>query len=105
MLDRMRTAHDDMACVIDEYGGLAGVITVEDLAEELVGELIDENDPEPPGPARRDDGAWDLPARCAWTRSSAPPGCRCPRATTTRPSRAWCWPCSAACPSPATPSP
>jgi CBS domain containing-hemolysin-like protein len=61
VLDRMRTAHDDMACVIDEYGGLAGVVTVEDLAEELVGELIDENDPEPPGPVEQEHGAWDLP--------------------------------------------
>ncbi|MFI0420212.1 hemolysin family protein [Spongiactinospora sp. 9N601] len=61
VLDRMRAAGDDMACVIDEYGGLAGVVTVEDLAEELVGELIDENDPAPPGPVRRADGTWDLP--------------------------------------------
>ncbi|MCG5219673.1 hemolysin family protein [Streptosporangium sp. KLBMP 9127] len=61
VLERMRAAHDDMACVIDEYGGLAGVITVEDVAEELVGELIDENDPEPPGPVEQDHGAWDLP--------------------------------------------
>ncbi|MDF5752984.1 hemolysin family protein [Spongiactinospora sp. TRM90649] len=61
VLDRMRAARDDMACVIDEYGGLAGVVTVEDLAEELVGELIDENDPAPPGPVRRADGAWDVP--------------------------------------------
>ncbi|WP_326826691.1 hemolysin family protein [Streptosporangium sp. NBC_01756] len=61
VLERMRAAHDDMACVIDEYGGLAGVVTIEDLAEELVGELVDENDPEPAGVVAGDDGTWDLP--------------------------------------------
>ncbi|MEV0382958.1 hemolysin family protein [Nonomuraea sp. NPDC050643] len=63
VLDRMRVAKDDMACVIDEYGGLAGVITVEDLAEELVGELVDENDPEPAGAVEHPGGVWDVPGR------------------------------------------
>lgn len=63
VLDRMRVAKDDIVCVIDEYGGLAGVITVEDLAEELVGELVDENDPDPVGAVRQPDGAWEVPGR------------------------------------------
>ncbi|WP_449063445.1 hemolysin family protein [Planomonospora algeriensis] len=61
VLERMRAAGDDLACVIDEYGGLAGVVTVEDLAEELVGELVDENDPEPAGVVAGGDGTWDVP--------------------------------------------
>ncbi|PZG12401.1 hemolysin family protein [Nonomuraea aridisoli] len=63
VLDRMRVARDDIACVIDEYGGLAGVITIEDLAEELVGELVDENDPEPAGAVEHPDGVWEVPGR------------------------------------------
>ncbi|GAA1018538.1 membrane protein [Acrocarpospora pleiomorpha] len=52
---------DTVACVIDEYGGLAGIVTMEDLAEELVGELVDENDPEPLGVKVNADGSWDVP--------------------------------------------
>ncbi|MBN6050359.1 HlyC/CorC family transporter [Nonomuraea sp. RK-328] len=61
VVEEMRAGKDDIVCVIDEYGGLAGVITIEDLAEELVGELVDENDPEPAGAVERPDGGWDVP--------------------------------------------
>lgn len=45
-LRTLSAARDEMALVIDEYGGFAGVLTMEDLAEELVGEIDDEHDGE-----------------------------------------------------------
>ncbi|MBR8743085.1 hemolysin family protein [Nocardiopsis sp. MG754419] len=51
VLDQLRAADEEFACVVDEYGGLAGVITTEDLAEELVGEIADEHTPEEESPA------------------------------------------------------
>jgi len=43
-LAALTRARNQLACVIDEYGGFAGVITIEDLAEEVVGEITDEHD-------------------------------------------------------------
>lgn len=45
VLAQLRAVGEEFACVLDEYGGFAGVITVEDVAEELVGEITDEHDP------------------------------------------------------------
>ncbi|TDB79292.1 hemolysin family protein [Micromonospora sp. KC721] len=63
VLDRLRSGHRQLACVVDEYGGFAGVITLEDIAEELVGPIRDEDDPPERSPARQEDGSWVVPAR------------------------------------------
>lgn len=46
VLAQLTAAREEMALVIDEYGGFAGVVTVEDMAEEMVGEIADEHDPD-----------------------------------------------------------
>ncbi|MBN1091517.1 HlyC/CorC family transporter [Blastococcus sp. TML/M2B] len=61
-LRQLTDAGEQMACVIDEYGGFAGVITLEDLAEELVGEITDEHDEEHPEYVPVEgDGVWEMP--------------------------------------------
>jgi CBS domain containing-hemolysin-like protein len=58
-LEQLVRTTNQLACVIDEYGGFTGVLTIEDLAMEIVGEITDEHDVEiGEGVMRQDDGIW-----------------------------------------------
>ncbi|WP_242882500.1 hemolysin family protein [Actinomadura litoris] len=58
VIEHMRDANEEFACVVDEYGGLAGILTFEDVAEELVGEISDETDAREDAPTSGPDGSW-----------------------------------------------
>jgi putative hemolysin len=60
-LRRLQEARQQMALVVDEFGGVGGIVTVEDLVEELVGEIYDETDPDLVSVRRRSDGSLVVP--------------------------------------------
>jgi putative hemolysin len=60
-LRRLQAEQEQLAIVINEYGGTEGIVTVEDLLEELVGEIYDEFDPDSHGIHRQPDGSLILP--------------------------------------------
>lgn len=63
LLLEMRARRTHMAIVVDEFGGVDGLVTVEDLVEEIVGEIEDEHDTDGPSIIRRPDGSILADAR------------------------------------------
>lgn len=64
LLLQMRQARMHLALVVDEYGGIDGLVTIEDLVETIVGDISDEHDEvEGPMVIERPDGSFDLDAR------------------------------------------
>lgn len=63
VLHEMQVSHCQLAVVVDEHGATAGIITMEDLIEELVGEIYDETDRDVVRTRRRPDGSLLLPGQ------------------------------------------
>ena len=65
LLKELQVKKQHMAVVLDEYGSFAGIVTVEDMLEELVGEIMDEFDEEEPEVQQIEEGVYLVDAR-AW---------------------------------------
>jgi CBS domain containing-hemolysin-like protein len=63
LLSEMQTTRQHIAVVVDEYGGTAGLVTIEDLLEEIVGEITDEYDADQVEATELPDGSFRVPSR------------------------------------------
>lgn len=58
VIEQMKLAQTKIAMVIDEYGGLAGLVTIDDVVGAIVGEIVEEDEPAEPLAVEREDGSW-----------------------------------------------
>lgn len=65
LFTEMNEKHIQMACIVDEYGGFAGVVTMEDLLESIVGNMQDEFDHEEEEITQLDENSFDVDGGCA----------------------------------------
>ena len=66
LLAKMQTTRIHLALVVDEYGGADGVVSIEDIVEQIVGEIADEHDQDtPPGVVHQSDGSFLADARAS----------------------------------------
>jgi putative hemolysin len=63
LLGELQTSHQQIAIVVDEYGGTAGIVTVEDIVEEIVGDISDEYDPDNKYQTQLSENEWLIDGR------------------------------------------
>lgn len=63
LLAELQERHQELAVVVDEYGGVEGLVTIEDLLEEIFGEIVDEHDVEEMVEEELPDGSWRVDGR------------------------------------------